>query len=60
MLIFVQTLIQSIYILIGKIFFVNDYKKIKNDVEYNFTEITESSWRSFRNEVLNYGGRARR
>ena len=40
----------NMYLKVGKIFFVNNYKKkLKDDVEYNFKEITESSRRIFRN-----------
>ena len=40
----------NIYFKVVKIFFGKLLeKKLKNDVEYNFTEITESSRRSFRN-----------
>ena len=42
----------NIYFKIDKIFFAQKLEKSsKNDVEYNFMEITESSRRSFCNEV---------
>ena len=48
-----QTMIQSVYILKKvKQFFVNIRKKLKYDVDYNCTELTKSSWRSFRNGSL--------
>ena len=40
----------NMYFKVGKICFVNNNeKKLKNDFLYNFTEITESSRRIFRN-----------
>ena len=46
-----QTSIKSIiiYFKVDKYFFVNNKKKLKNDLEYNFTVITESLRRRFRN-----------
>ena len=40
----------NIYFKVDEIFFVNNLeKRLTKDVEYNFTKITKSSQRSFRN-----------